>query len=203
MKTDEDQKTSGETPSKEHLSFRDQLLEFVRVFIIAVALILPVRLFLIQPFYVHGQSMEPNFHDTDYLIIDKITPHIYPLKRGEIVVFLHKDPRFGPKARYLIKRVIGLPGERVRIADGAVIIYNDSTPQGFALHEGRYNPESMNGLVSDVTLSAGEYYVLGDNRPVSEDSENFGPVQNSQIVGRVWVRGFPFNRFKVFEAPSY
>ena len=192
-----------EPQGEKHLSFREQVSEFVRVFIIAVALILPVRLFLIQPFYVHGQSMEPNFHDTDYLIIDKITPRFASFKRGEVIVFLHQDPRFGPKARYLIKRVIGLPGERVTLADGVITIYNDSHASGFALHEWQYPVESMEGLVSNATLKKDEYYVLGDNRPVSEDSENFGPIHASQIVGRVWVRGFPFDRFKLFDAPTY
>ncbi len=188
---------------EEKASFRGQVAEFVKVFIVAVALILPVRLFLIQPFYVHGQSMEPNFIESDYLIIDKISLRFTPLQRGEVIVFLHRNPRFGTQARYLIKRVIGLPGEKVHLSDGVLTIYNKENPQGLALHEEIYHPRSMEGLFDDRTLGSDEYYVLGDNRPVSEDSENFGPIKITQIVGRVWIRGFPFNRTALFTKPAY
>lgn len=188
---------------EEKHSFRDQVAEFVKVFIVAVALILPVRLFLIQPFYVHGQSMEPNFIESDYLIIDKISLRFAPLQRGEVIVFLHRNPRFGTQPRYLIKRVIGLPGEKVGIADGTLTIFNTEKPQGFMLDEEQYHPRSIDGLFDERALGADEYYVLGDNRPVSEDSENFGPVKSTQIVGRVWIRGFPFQRAAIFSKPSY
>lgn len=187
----------------EKTSFRDQVAEFVKVFIVAVALILPVRLFLIQPFYVHGQSMEPNFVESDYLIIDKISLRFAAIQRGEVIVFLHRNPRVGAQPRYLIKRVIGLPGERVHLADGAITIYSPENPQGILLRENQYNPRPIDGLFDERTLGAHEYYVLGDNRPVSEDSENFGPIKDTQIVGRVWIRGFPFDRTAIFSKPLY
>lgn len=184
-------------------SFRDQVAEFVKVFIIAVAFILPVRLFLIQPFYVHGQSMEPNFENSDYLIIDKLSLRFSKIERGEVIVFLHRNPRVGTQPRYLIKRVIGLPGERIRIGQGVITVFNEKNPQGIFLKEDQYHPRSLDGLFDDSQLARDEYYVLGDNRPVSEDSENFGPIKTSQIVGKVWIRGFPFDRVGIFETPLY
>jgi len=192
-----------EKQSKIRGALKEQGMEFLRVFIIAVALILPIRLFLIQPFYVHGQSMEPSFYDTDYLIIDKISLRLRPIKRGEVIVFQYRFSDASKKSRYLIKRVIALPGERVRISDGYITLFTKEQPQGFVLQEDFYQPRSMAGLFDDRVLGEDEYYVLGDNRPVSEDSENFGPIHKENIVGRVWVRGFPFQRLAVFGPPTY
>ncbi|MBI4250437.1 signal peptidase I [Candidatus Uhrbacteria bacterium] len=197
---------SGELQEKQPKirgALREQGIEFLRVFIIAVALILPIRLFLIQPFYVHGQSMEPSFYDTDYLIIDKISLRLRPIKRGEVIVFQYRFSDASKKPRYLIKRVIALPGERIRISNGFITLFTKEQPQGFVLQEDFYQPRSMAGLFDDRVLSEDEYYVLGDNRPVSEDSENFGPIHKENIVGRVWVRGFPFQRLAVFDPPTY
>ncbi|MBI2483712.1 signal peptidase I [Candidatus Uhrbacteria bacterium] len=192
-----------EKKSTKWQALKEQGQEFLRVFIIAVALILPIRLFLIQPFYVHGQSMEPSFYDSDYLIIDKITLRLRKIERGEVVVFQYRVSDTSKKSRYLIKRVIALPGERIRISDGAITIFTKEHTQGLVLREDVYHPRSMSGLYDDRELGEDEYYVLGDNRPVSEDSENFGPISKESIVGRVWVRGFPFQRFGVFDVPAY
>jgi len=179
--------------------FRATLTEVIKVFILAVAVILPIRLFLIQPFYVKGASMEPNFYENEYLIVDKITPHFRPYERGEAIVF-----RFPPtEHKYLIKRIIGLPGERVVIQNRKITIFNSEYPNGFPLDESSYNPYLLRDQTIDETIASDEYFVLGDNRPVSFDSEIFGPVKASQITGRVFLRGWPIERFTVFKAPLY
>lgn len=175
------------------------LAEFVKVFVIAAAIILPIRLFLIQPFYVKGESMEPNFHEAEYLIIDKLTPNFAPYKRGEVVVFRY--PR--TERHYLIKRIIALPGEKVVIQNRTITIYNNEHPQGFALNEKTYTPRPLRNETDSVELSSHEYYVLGDNRPVSLDSERFGPVDEDQIVGRVVFRGLPIDKISTFKPPTY
>jgi len=173
--------------------------EFVKVFIIAAAIILPVRLFLIQPFYVRGESMLPNFHENEYLIIDKLTPRLQPYKRGEVIVF-----RFpSTDRRYLIKRLIGLPGERVRIKNSVITVTNADHPNGLILGEDLYHPYDLGDEEDDKLLGVDEYYVLGDNRPVSFDSEKFGPVKAHQIVGRVVFRGLPLDKMTFFKAPQY
>ncbi len=174
------------------------ILELVEIVVISLAIILPIRYFLIQPFYVKGASMEPTFDDHEYLIIDELSYRFRPAARQEVVVFRYPlDPR-----QYFIKRVIGLPGETVKVAGDHVTIINAEHPEGFVLDESAY-------LSSDVptrgdrtiTLAADEYFVLGDNRTASLDSRTFGPLSVTHIVGRVWIRGWPVDRVTVFRAP--
>src|SRR4030042_1250407 len=113
---------------KNFLSF---IFELIKIVVISRVIIIPIRYFLIQPFYVKGASMEPNFYDHEYLIIDEITYRFNEPKRGDIVVFRYpRDPQ-----EYFIKRVIGLPGEEVQIKDGGVIIINKENPDGISLEE--------------------------------------------------------------------
>ncbi len=179
--------------------FRATLAEVIKVFILAVVVILPIRFFLIQPFYVKGASMEPNFFENEYLIVDKISPRFRAYERGEAIVF-----RFPvTEHKYLIKRIIGMPGERVVIQNRQITIYSTEHPDGFALNENSYNPYLLRDQSIDETLTDDEYFVLGDNRPVSMDSEIFGPVKATQITGRVFFRGWPIERLTVFEPPTY
>ena len=107
------------------------LLEVIQIVLISSAIIIPIRYFLIQPFYVKGASMEPNFYDHEYLIIDELTYRFRDPFRGEIVVFKYpRDP-----SQYFIKRVIGLPGETVEVTGGNVIIYNTEHPNGVVVEE--------------------------------------------------------------------
>lgn len=174
------------------------VLEMVQVLAVSLAIIIPVRWFLIQPFYVQGASMEPNFFDHEYLIIDELSYRFQDPNRGDIVVFHYpNDPK-----QFFIKRVIGLPGETVEITDGSVKIYNDEHANGVVLEE-PYLDQDFTAASQTVTLKPNEFYLLGDNRSSSLDSRFFGPVNRSYIVGRVWVRGFPVDRWKHFETHNY
>lgn len=171
--------------------------EMVRVAVISLAIIIPVRYFLIQPFYVKGASMEPNFYDHEYLIIDEISYRFNQPQRGDIVVFKYpKDPK-----QFFIKRVVGLPGERVKIEDNKIYI------DGTILTEAYLDSEAETVLAlrgyGDVVLGSDEYFLLGDNRSQSLDSRSFGPVKREYIIGRTWLRGWPFNRVTFFSAPEY
>lgn len=175
------------------------ILEITKVVVISLAIIIPIRYFLIQPFYVKGASMEPNFHDHQYLIINEITYRFDEPKRGDIIVFRYpKDPR-----QYFIKRVIGLPGEKVQVKEGKVYIFNDEYKNGVAINESMYLDTSITVGNKEVELGEDEYFVMGDNRSASLDSRSFGAVPERLIVGKVWLRGFPFNTFKVFDTPEY
>lgn len=175
------------------------ILEIIKVVIISLAIIVPIRYFLIQPFYVKGASMEPNFYDHEYLIIDEISYRFNNPKRGDTIVF--KYPK--DQSQYFIKRIIGLPNERIEISNEKIIIYNEENPDGVAIDE----PYLEKGLKmpgsQTVDLGPEEYFVLGDNRLSSYDSRSFGPVHRKLIVGKAWIRGWPFGRIKVFEAPEY
>lgn len=175
-------------------------VEFVRVLVIALAIILPVRYFLIQPFYVKGASMEPNFYDHEYLVIDELSYRFREPGRGDIVVFRYpKNP-----SQFFIKRVIGLPGETVTISKGQVKVSDPAHPGGVIVDESDYIPATMNTFGErQVTLGPDEYYLLGDNREQSLDSRIFGPVKRSAIVGRVWLRGWPLDKLGAFTAPDY
>ena len=178
------------------------VIEIIKVAVISVVIIVPIRYFLIQPFYVKGASMEPNFYDHEYLIIDEISYRFRAPDRGDIIVFRYPlDP-----SQYFIKRIIGLPGEKVELNQGKIFLYNDKYPAGEAVDENIYiQPGVETRAFNNKTyiLKEDEYFVLGDNREMSKDSRFFGPVNKSFITGRVWLRGWPFSRVAVFENPAY
>lgn len=171
-------------------------LEIIKIAVLAGITIGLVRYFLFKPFYVKGQSMEPTFYEQDYLIIDEISYRFREPERGEIIVF--KSPI---NTDFYLKRVIGLPGERIKIENNKVIIYNQENPRGFVLPE-VYLEEETPGSVS-ITLGDDEYFVLGDNRDASFDSRRFGAIKKESMVGRVWFRGWPVNRMSTFTLPHY
>ena len=182
-------------------NFFSFVFELIKIVVISLIIIIPIRYFLIQPFYVKGASMEPNFHDHEYLIIDEITYRFNDPVRGDIIVFRYpRNPQ-----EFFIKRLIGLPGEKVLIDNGVVTIFNSENSEGVILDE-YYLPEDIKtyGLSEEkVELGEDEYFVLGDNRNSSKDSRSFGPVDESYLVGRVIFRGWPFNRVKLFKSPEY
>ena len=173
-------------------------VEVIQIVLLSSAIIIPIRYFLIQPFYVKGASMEPNFYDHEYLIIDELSYRFREPVRGEIIVFRYpRDP-----SQFFIKRVIGLPGETIEVTGGHVTIYNTAHPNGLMLEEEYLGDEQTNGK-EQVTLGENEYFVFGDNRDASLDSRSFGPVTRKDFIGRVWVRGLPFSRIGTFDIPDY
>lgn len=176
-------------------SYLEYLWEFLKVVVISLAIIIPVRYFLIQPFFVRGASMEPNFDNGQYLVIDEISYRFDEPARGEVIVFRYPlDP-----AQYYIKRIIGLPGETVEIKDGNIYIFNGQIPGGAALDESAYLASDIvtHGNVRAV-LGQREYFVLGDNRSSSSDSRQWGALPEGNIIGKVWLRAWPFNMATIF-----
>jgi signal peptidase I len=174
--------------------------ELVRVFVIALLIIVPLRVFIAEPFIVSGSSMVPNYHNREYLIIDKVSYRQHEPQRGDVVVLRYpKDP-----TQYFIKRVIALPGETVKIDKGSVFIFNKETPNGTQLDE-QYLPNQgiTFGSAEPVTLGPDEFFVLGDNRLASSDSRVWGILPKDEIVGRVWLRVFPLQNFGFTPKVSY
>ena len=179
----------------------DFIFELVKIIVISLIIIIPIRHYVIQPFYVKGASMEPNFYDHEYLIIDEISYRFNEPQRGDIVVFRYpRNPQ-----EYFIKRIIALPGEKVRVKEGKVFVYNDENKYGFVLPEDYLAPNTKTySLTEDIIeLEDDEYYVLGDNRNSSKDSRSFGPVNRSFLTGRVVFRGWPFSKIGTFKTPEY
>jgi len=165
--------------------------DILKIVIIALAIIVPIRYFLIQPFFVNGASMDPNFLDGDYLIIDEISYRFNEPQRSDVIIFRYPlDP-----SQFFIKRVVGLPNETVKIEDGKVFIYSEETPdERIILDESAYLEDSYTPGNLEITLEEDEYFVLGDNRMSSSDSRKWGELDKKYIIGRAWIRAWPFDR---------
>lgn len=163
--------------------------------------VLPIRLFIAQPFVVVGQSMEPTFETNQYLIVDEISYRLKDPKRDQVIIFKYpyKKDASG-KDIYYIKRIIGLPGETVEIKEGKVTIINKENPEGFTLSEPYINPETNSRSFSSmtVTLNEDQYFVMGDNRGNSSDSREWGPLDEKFIVGKAFLRLLPPQKLSVF-----
>jgi len=191
------------------------ILEIVKIFILALIIIIPIRVFLFQPFFVQGDSMVPNFENNQYLIInelgykttavglgDKIFFTVKPfreIKRQMVIVFRYPLDR----KKYFIKRIIGMPGEKIEIKNGQIYIYNKENPNGYVLNEEDYlmpGIKTVNNLNnnSNITLKDDEYFVMGDNRMASSDSRSWGPIKKTDIIGTVIFRAWPLTKIKVF-----
>ncbi|HLC95658.1 MAG TPA: signal peptidase I [Patescibacteria group bacterium] len=195
----------------EYLGIGGLLFEMIKVFLLAVVIIIPVRVFLFQPFFVQGSSMEPNFEDGQYLIISEFgykqtdiafservrftVGAFKTIERQDVTVFRYpKNPE-----QFFIKRVIGLPNETIAIERGKVIIYNTVHPDGYVLDESTYvEPGSFDQTMPRKTLGVDEYFLMGDNRMNSYDSRSIGPIKKDKIIGRVLLRAWPVALFSIY-----
>lgn len=188
----EDLTTSNPVSTPEqNRTWRQEVWETLRFLIIALLIVVPVRIFIAQPFIVSGASMDPTFADKQYLIVDELSYRLGDPVRGDVVIF--KYP-INPK-QFFIKRVIGLPGETVIDEQGKVTIKNATGETLEVLDE----PYVINTKVDNVsrTLGEGEYFMMGDNRAGSFDSRAWGPVDRELIVGKAFLRLFPLSKIDV------
>jgi signal peptidase I len=178
-------------------SFLNFLVDTAKIVLLSLLIVVPIRYFVAQPFFVRGASMELTYEHGDYLIVDQISYYFNAPTRGEVVIF-----RFPENAsQFFIKRIIALPGETIAINDGIVTIKNAENPDGFVLNE-PYLKNSANGNL-EVTLQENTYFLMGDNRGASYDSRSWGPLPEDFIVGRVFLRAWPFDSFGKPETPNY
>lgn len=169
--------------------------EIVKFSLIALLVVLPIRLFVAQPFIVRGASMDPTFHTGDYVIVDQLTYQFAEPKRGDVIIFRHPNNT----SVYLIKRIIGLPGETVEIAGKGVLIRNKATGASFTYTQDFIAPDRLSSEYLPPThLDLGEYFVMGDNRKESSDSRAWGSLPEVEIVGRALVRLYPFTQIGMF-----
>lgn len=186
---------SSPNSKREVLAF---IWETAKIVVISLAIILPIRYYLVQPFFVKGASMEPNFEDGDYLLIDEISYRFNQPERGDVIIFRYPQDT----SQFFIKRIIGLPEETVEIKNNKVIIYNKKTPQGFLLDESYLSSDQQTLGNMVLKLDDNDYFVLGDNRLQSSDSRRWGTVNKSLIVGRAFLRPWPINRITRFEGTT-
>lgn len=205
-KKDEDSEVKGDFDSGG--GFRE-FISTVGILLTALAVALLMIMFVFRSYQVDGPSMQTTLHNGDKLIIWKvprtwarITHHQYVPQRGDVIIFTESGlSAFGQSdTKQLIKRVVGLPGERVVVKDGVLTIYNKQHQTGFqpdkTLAYGSVIPVTSGDV--DVTLAPNQLFVCGDNRPDSLDSRAFGPINTSQVIGKLVLRVFPIGQAKAF-----
>lgn len=166
--------------------------ELVRFALIALAIVIPFRIFIAQPFIVDGSSMSPTFENGQYLIVDEISYRLENPQRDDVIVFKYpNDP-----SKFFIKRIIGLPNETVDIKGNTVTVTNKSHPEGLVLNQSFV--ENIGDNDTHFELKDNEYFVMGDNRSASSDSRYWGAVPKDLLIGKVFLRLFPLNKIGIF-----
>lgn len=166
-------------------TLRQEVWETLRFIVIALAIVIPIRIFIAQPFFVSGASMDPTFSDHQYLIVDQLSYRFNEPTRGEVIIFKYpKNP-----SQYYIKRVIGLPKETVYITGAGKVSIKDIAGKTITLNEPYVAFSRADNI--ERTLGDDEYFVMGDNRAGSSDSRAWGPVPRDFIVGKALLRLYP------------
>jgi len=168
----------------------DDLVKFA---LIALLIVIPVRIFVAQPFIVRGASMEPTFFNGEYLVVDQFSYRFEKPSRGDVIILRYpKD-----ESIFFIKRIIGLPGETVELVGSQVIIQKGNGEAPLILDESYLSGTRLQNEYGVYALDEDEYFVMGDNRKESSDSRSWGPLPERDVIGRALVRLFPVTRINV------
>lgn len=178
------------TPFKEHV------IELFQTLVVFATIATIIYWLVAQPHKVSGASMYPNFQDGDYIITDKVTYKFYEPERGDVIVF--KNPR--DESQDFIKRIMGLPGDRVKVQGGYIYINGKLVQEPYIKADVITNPGSFMREGQEVVVQSGEYLAMGDNRPHSSDSREWGFVTKREIIGRVFFRYWPSNQVTLWPA---
>ena len=187
--------------------------EVVETLVLTLLIYLVIHNFVAQPFEVQQSSMFPTIVNGEYILIDKLTPRFGGYEYGDVVVF---DPPSGSgldaQGIPFIKRIIGMPGDTVSLENGRVFVTrNDASPvrieEPYVVTEGDGSTAATLCPREDCPqtwiIGDHEFFVMGDNRPQSQDSRVFGPIEEDSILGRAWLRYFPLERIGLVERPDY
>jgi signal peptidase I len=173
-------------------SWKPIVKEVIIFAIIAFGIVLPFRIYIAEPYLVDGRSMDPTFATSDYLIVDKISYRFKEPERNSVLVFRYP----GNLDKNFIKRIIGLPGETVKIEGEKVTIINTENPEGLELPQSYVVNKFASENIS-VTLSQDEYFVMGDNRAESFDSRYWGPLNKKYLLGQPVIRLLPVSKIDI------
>lgn len=179
--------------------FVNFILDFLETIVVALSIFVVIYLFLMQPHEIKGSSMEPIFHDKEYILTDKISYRLHTPVRGDVVIF--KAP-VNPDVDY-IKRVIGLPGDKVKVQSGAVYVNGEKLKEEYLKDQTFLFPGSFLTEGVEITVPPENLFVMGDNRPHSSDSRQFGPIVINSVVGRAFFRYWPLNVLGVLPEVRY
>lgn len=176
-------------PQGTHARVTDDIVKFA---LIALLIVIPIRIFVAQPFIVRGASMEPTFENGEYLIVDQLSYRFEAPERGDVVIMRYpKDPSV-----FFIKRIIGLPNETIELAGAKVTILKSGTPS-ITLNEPYVEPDRLEIEYATYTVGPDDYFVMGDNRIESSDSRSWGLLPKQDIMGRALLRLLPLSRVSV------
>jgi len=173
--------------------------DFLETIVVALSVFVVIYLFIVQPHEVKGSSMEPSFQNNEYIITDKISYRFSDPQRGDVIIF--KAP-LNPDVDY-IKRIIGLPGERIKISLGKVYVNGKQLTESYLADNTPIFPGGFMQEGVEVEVMENHYFVMGDNRPHSQDSREFGPISRKLIIGKAIFRYWPINEFGVIPHINY
>lgn len=179
-------------------------LDIIETFVFAVSIFLVVYLFIMQPHQVDGQSMMPNFINGEYILTDKVSYKIGEPARGDVIVFHAPEGAHCPKGTNcdFIKRILGLPGEEIRVENGDIKINGEVLDETYIADDVKTEAgEFSRGRV--INLGSDEYFAVGDNRPFSSDSRSWGPITKQDIVGKAFFVYWPVTSVGLIPKVSY
>jgi signal peptidase I len=181
------------------------LFEVVETLVLTLIIFLVIQTFIAQPYRVEQQSMERTLEPDQYVLVDKLTPRFDTYKHGDIVVFNPPADWIQPDGTPFIKRVIGIGGDMVEIKDDGFVYINGielNEPYVYA-ENGEPQPTVASGDTPRWEIPDGELFVMGDHRAKSSDSRTFGPIENGDVIGRAWLRYWPFDTFGILPTPTH
>jgi len=181
------------------------LFEIVETLVLTLIIFLVIQTFIAQPYRVEQQSMERTLEPEQYVLVDKLTPRFDAYKHGDIVVFNPPEDWIQPQNTPFIKRVIGVGGDKLEIKeDGFVYVNGIKLDEPYIYEEdGEPQPTSNSTDTNSWTIPEGELFVMGDHRGSSSDSRTFGTIRTSDVIGRAWLRYWPFDTFGILQTPTY
>jgi signal peptidase I len=177
------------------------LFEVLETLVLTIVIFLLIQNFVAQPYQVEQESMEHTLAPGQYVLVDKLTPRFSDYTRGDIIVFNPPgQPTTGPQAVPFIKRIIGLPGDRIDFRSGKVYVNGVQLAEPYLYDD---QPTQAGALGSTVVVPPGSYFGMGDHRADSTDSRVFGFISRSDIIGRAWLRYWPITDLGILSTPVY
>ncbi len=182
------------------------LVEVLETLVLTVVIFFGIQAFIAQPFKVQQGSMENTLIPEEYVLVDKLSPRWDAYSYGDIIVFQPPDSwRQGSDVPF-IKRVIGLPGDTVELRDGLLVVNGIEVDEPYiftSLDGVQQQTHPAPGGATRWVVPAGEMFVMGDHREDSADSRNFGPIDIPRVVGRAWLRYWPFDKLGILPVPEH